>query len=806
MRSIILFWSICLSCIFGAFSCQGKQELKLWYETPARMWEETLPLGNGRLGMMPDGGVMRENITLNDITMWSGSFDDTRNPEALTYLPQIRKLLLEGKNDQAQELMYKHFACGGQGSAFGNGANAPYGSFQLLGNLHLRYSFRDSSSEVYSDYERGLSLDKAMAWTAFEKGGVKYRREYFVSHTEDVMVIKLSADRAEQLDFDVAIDRPENFSCYSNDGVVYMMGQLNNGKDGKGTEYKALMKVLTEGGRQVADSAEIHVKGATTAYILIAAGTSLWNRDYESLVDGQLAQAAGMDYKSLTARHVAAWQDKFGRVELDLGEGADSLPTDKRLEHFQKQDDPAFAALYFQFGRYLMISGTRENTLPLNLQGLWANTIRTPWNGDYHLNINLQMNYWPSEITNLTELHTPLKNLTEGLVPSGEVTARTFYGAEGWVAHMMTNPWYYTAPGEHASWGATNTGGAWLCEHLWEHYAFTQDKAYLKEVYPVLKGAAAFFLSSMIEEPSHGWLVTAPSSSPENAFYMPGTRTAVSACMGPTMDIQLVKELFTNTIQAAAILGEDTDFSARLEQAIGKLPPMQISLQGGYLQEWLEDYEETDIHHRHVSHLFGLYPSNQISVAETPELAEAARKTLERRGDAGTGWSRAWKINFWARLHDGNRSYQLLKNLLTPVAADGKVTYSGGGTYPNLFCAHPPFQIDGNFGGCAGVAEMLVQSQMGYIEMLPALPDAWKEGRFKGLCVRGGGVVDAQWKDGRLQQMDLMARADQDFRLKVPAQAREVKLNGKTAEVREGFVTIPLKQGNSATVKMIYNK
>ncbi len=449
-----------------------------------------------------------------------------------------------------------------------------------------------------------------------------------------------------------------------------------------------------------------------------------------------------------------------------------------------------------------MISGTRENTLPLNLQGLWAHTIKTPWNGDYHLNINLQMNYWPSEVTNLPELHTPLKNLVAGMVPSGEKTARCFYGAEGWVAHMMTNPWYFTAPGEHASWGATNTGGAWLCEHLWEHYAFTQDRAYLEEVYPLLKGAAWFFLSSMIEEPKHGWLVTAPSSSPENAFYMPGSRTAVSACMGPTMDVQLVNELFGNTIRAARILGRDEAFVVELEQAVKKLPPMQISPKGGYLQEWLEDYEEVDIHHRHVSHLFGLYPSNQISVAETPELAEAARKTLERRGDAGTGWSRAWKINFWARLHDGNRAYRLLKNLLIPVAVDGKIIYNGGGTYPNLFCAHPPFQIDGNFGGCAGIAEMLIQSQAGYIELLPALPDSWKDGHFKGLCVRGGGVVDAFWKEGQIRQFTLTARADNLFRIKVPVGISQVLVNDKSADVEDGFIKVALKKGEEAKIEM----
>ena len=440
--------------------------------------------------MMPDGGVVQETIVLNDITMWSGSFQDTRNPEALKYLPEIRRLLLEGKNDEAQELMYKHFACGGQGSAFGQGANAPYGAFQLLGNLHLQYHFRDSSDVGYSAYERGLSLDKALAWTCFRKGKVKYRREYFVSQTEDVMIMKLTADRKGMLDFDVAIDRPENYTCYANDGVVYMEGQLDNGKGKAGTKYMVQLKVWTADGRQVADSACIHVKEATTAYVLVSAGTSLWAADYPERVEKLMQIAGNMDYGYLLERHDSAWRYKYNRVELDLGTPQDILPTDQRLARFQEQEDPGLVALYFQYGRYLLISGTRENSFPLNLQGLWANSVQTPWNGDYHLNINLQMNYWPVEIVNLSELHTPLKNLVKDLVTSGEVTAHSFYGAQGWVAHMMTNPWRFTAPGEHASWGATNTGGAWLCEHLWEHYAFTLDQEYLREVYPVLSGAS----------------------------------------------------------------------------------------------------------------------------------------------------------------------------------------------------------------------------------------------------------------------------------------------------------------------------
>lgn len=797
----IYFWGLLCWLVVGISACRPEPELRLWYIAPAQMWEETLPLGNGRLGAMPDGGVFQENITLNDITMWSGGLDETCNPGALETLPQIRQLLLEGKNDLAQQMMYKHFACGGRGSAFGDGADAPYGSFQLLGNMRLRYFFKDSVSREYSDYERGLSLDRAVAWTTFQKGKTHYRREYLVSHEDDIIVIRLTADKPNRLDFDVELDRPEHFECYSNDGVLYMEGQLPDGNGGGGNRYLAMMKVVTEDGRQVADSAEIHVRDASSACILLSAGTSLWKTDFESRVADLLECAGQLDYATLRKGHIAAWQDKFSRVELNLGNTPDTVPTDRRLFRFKEQEDPALAALYFQFGRYLLLSGTRENTLPLNLQGLWANTVRTPWNGDYHLNINLQMNYWPVEVCNLSELHMPLKNLVQGLVPSGEKTARCFYGADGWVAHMMTNPWYFTAPGEHASWGATNTGGAWLCQHLYEHYLFTQDEAYLREVYPLLKGAARFFLSSMIEEPRYGWLVTAPSSSPENAFYMLGSRTAVSVCMGPTMDVQLVRELFENTIQATRLLGEDGDFAVELERAIRKLPPMQVSSKGGYLQEWLEDYEEVEVHHRHVSHLFGLYPSNQISLADTPELAEAARKTLERRGDTGTGWSRAWKINFWARLQDGNRAYRLLKNLLTPVAVDGKIISRGGGTYPNLFCAHPPFQIDGNLGGCAGIAEMLIQSQAGYIDLLPALPDAWADGSFKGLCVRGGGVVDLDWEAGKVKRMRLTARTDYTFRIKIPAGVQRVVGNRQSANIGDGFMEVALKKGETTEIE-----
>ena len=417
----------------------------------------------------------------------------------------------------------------------------------------------------------------------------------------------------------------------------------------------------------------------------------------------------------------------------------------------------------------------------------------TPWNGDYHTNINIQMNHWPLEQAGLSELYGPLTTLVERLVPSGEETARAFYGdgAEGWVLHMMTNVWNYTAPGEHPSWGATNTGGAWLCAHLWEHWQYSQDRAYLERIYPVLKGAALFFASTTVREPRHGWLVTAPTSSPENSFYLPGDSThPVSVCMGPTMDVQLLTELYTNVAAAARILRRDRAFAARLEKDMKQFPPMQIS-ERGYLQEWLEDYRETDVHHRHVSHLYGLHPGNQISPSRTPELAEACRVTLNRRGDEATGWSRAWKMNFWARLGDGNRAWKLFRSLLQP-AVDPASGQHGSGTFPNLFCSHPPFQIDGNFGGTAGIGEMLLQSHEGFIHLLPALPDCWRAGSFRGLRVRGGAAVDLDWADGKARSVTIHALRPGTFRVKIPAGAVSAEVNGRAWDMTRAGSMIEL--------------
>ena len=778
----------------------GRSDQTLWYDEPAAQWEETLPLGNGRLGMMPDGGIGKEHIVLNEISMWSGSEANYLNPDASKSLPEIRRLLFEGKNKEAQELMYTSFVPKKPEKG------GTYGAFQMLGDLFLEHQYGVHEKDVPSDYRRWLDLSKGIAYTTFSRGNVSHVREYVVSRDKDVMLIHLKANVPGSINFKMNLNRPERGSVRKlAEGKLELYGSLDSGSSQAGVRYAAIAGITCKGRQtnQSTDEQSITVQNADEAWIVVSAKTSfLAGEIYETEADRILNDALKSNLCETVSEAILSYQALFNRagIRLPENEAVSHLTTDQRIERFQQQDDPSLAALYYNYGRYLLISSTRPGSLPPNLQGLWANEPGTPWNGDYHTNINVQMNHWPVEQANLSELYLPLVDLVKRLVPSGEESAKAFYGpqAKGWVLHMMTNVWNYTAPGEHPSWGATNTGGAWLCAHLWEHYLFSGDRNYLADIYPIMKGASEFFYSTMVREPKHGWLVTAPTSSPENAFYLPGKdRTPISVCMGPTMDIQLVHELYTNVIEASHILHTDTAYAEALQEAIGLLPPHQISKKG-YLMEWLEDYEETDIHHRHVSHLYGLHPGNQISVLKTPELAEACRKTLNRRGDEGTGWSRAWKINFWARLGDGNRAYKLFRSLLYPAYTAQNPTQHGSGTFPNLFCSHPPFQMDGNWGGTSGISEMLLQSQDGFIHLLPALPDSWKDGSFYGLKVRGGATVDLVWKDGKPVQATITGGWQNNLKMKWPQGVKKVLLNDTTCRT-DSFIPFTVKQGECIT-------
>lgn len=779
------------------------KEVSYFFEQPARIWEETLPLGNGRIGMMPDGGISRENVVLNEISLWSGSEQDTDNPNAYRSLSEIRRLLFEGRNDEAQALMYDNFVCKGTGSNYGDGANAPYGSYQLFANLVLDYTYPNASDSVAS-YRRTLNLSEATASVSFKKGKVNYYRESFTSFADDIGVIHLVADVDRSLHFSLSMNRPEHAKVSLDGKDLVLSGRLSDGVDTlemRGMRFASRMRVLLpKGGNLSMTDTLLSVRDASEALILVSMGTDYFDEQAigRGLTDA-LAKAAAKDFATLRREHTEAYRALFDRVSLDLGRSErDRLPIDRRLAAFaEDKDDPGLAALYFQFGRYLLISSTRPGLLPPNLQGLWCNTIHTPWNGDYHLNINLQMNLWPAEVTNLSELHLPMIEWTKRQVPSGERTAKAFYNARGWVTHILGNVWQFTAPGEHPSWGATNTSAAWLCEHLYEHYRYTLDSAYLKEVYPTMKGAALFFADMLIRDPRTNYLVTAPTTSPENAFRMPNG-SVVNVCAGSTMDNQIVRELFSNTIEAAGILGVDSAFATELAEKRSRLMPTTIA-KDGRIMEWLEEYEEVEPTHRHVSHLYGLYPGNEISVERTPELAEAARQTLRVRGDQSTGWSMAWKINFWARLHDGDHAYKLLGDLLYPTVDWNTMEVVGGGSFPNLFCGHPPFQIDGNFGGTAGIAEMLIQSQTGMIEFLPALPSAWAKGSFEGLRVRGGGVVAAEWNDGQLEKVRLRAEVGGTFRIKLPERSENLSLRKGQEPVSlpvvDGILTVELGQG-----------
>ena len=791
-----------LSILLAETFAQQNQH-RIWYDSPAERWEECVPLGNGRLGAMPDGGVLQENITLNDITLWSGGVQDADIPDAHQYLPQIQQLLLDGKNIEAQEIMNQHFACKGPGSGFGNGADVPYGSYQVLGNLHIQYDYSIDSSEVKpKNYCRQLSLDSAIAFTKFTLNDVTYFREYFTSFDDDVIIIKLSADELKKINFTVSLTRPERFTLKSVGNELQMSGQLNNGTDGKGMKYITRVSVKPTGGKITTENNSLRVKDADAAVIYISAGTDFIDPDFITTTKNILQDVFKKPYDSEKENHKKNFRSLFQRASISLGgNNKDNLPTDKRLESYVTDNtDNGLPVLYFQYGRYLLISSTRPGILPPNLQGLWANTISSPWNGDYHLNINIQMNHFPLDVTNLGIFNEPFFNLVRKLVKSGEKTARAYYNAEGWVAHVITNVWGYTSPGEHYSWGSFNTGSAWLCQMLWSHYEFTRDTSYLRDLYPVLKGSAEFYMSTMVKEPSHGWLITAPSNSPENGFILPDGNIA-HVCYGPTIDNQIIRYLFTSVIEVCSTLKTDDEFKHRVENAKSLIPPNRIG-EDGRLMEWLREYKELDPHHRHVSHLWGLHPGNEISM-NTPALIDAAKATLEARGDDGTGWSLAWKINFWARLHDGNRALKLFRQLLKPV--DTKVNEGeAGGTYKNLFCAHPPLQIDGNLGGTAGIAEMILQSQNDYIELLPALPDEWKEGSFSGLCVRGGAEISASWRNKKIENVLLKANTSNSFKIMVPeyVQRIEQKQNDILSEILpdNGFINLDMKKDETTEI------
>lgn len=777
LLTVILY--MLFAALFTACSSSGSKHddnLRLWYDKPAAQWEETLPLGNGRLGMTPDGGVRKERIVLNDITLWSGAPQDANNYDAYKKLPEIRQLLAEGKNDVAQSLMDKDFVCTGHGSG-----SEPFGCFQTLADLVFEYEYPGQDDQHAEEYLRELDLNTAIARSSFKLGGVTYQREYFTGFDDDVCIVKITADTPGKINARLSVSRAEKASCAVVDNDLILKGQLENGTDGQGMRFYTRIKAGLKGGELLAEDNALRIKNATELTVYVSSKTNFRDQEYIRNADAILSGALKKPYKEQKRNHTQKFRKLFDRVTVDLGGNPEiaSLATDRRLANFSAKpaSDANFASLMFQFGRYLSICSTRIGLLPPNLQGLWANQIRTPWNGDYHLDINVQMNHWGLGVGNLSELHLPLLDLMKNMVPYGEKTAKAYYDADGWIAHVITNVWGFTEPGESASWGITKCGSGWMCNNLWEHYAYSKDKEYLAEIYPVLKGSAAFYLSILVKDPKTGWLVTSPSSSPENAFYLPdGSGKHASICMGATIDNQIVRELFTNVIEASEALEKDKEFSHSLREALQQIPPVAVIAPDGRIQEWLEDYKEVDPEHRHISHLYGLYPANQITPERTPELAEAAKKTLNVRGDDGPSWAIAHKQLFWARLYDGNRAYQLFTQIMRPTL-DTHINYgAGGGVYPNLFSAGPPFQIDGNFGVCAAIGEMLLQSHQGFIHFLPALPDDWKaQGKVEGLGARGNYTVSFEWKDGKVTNYRIVSPDGGKVAVKINGERKEAE-------------------------------